>query len=338
VTPDERQRLLSRAALAGTILVFIVIVTSAFLRLVQFGVGCEDWPSCYGAAEPVAGAGASPYAKFSPWMRAAHRLAAAAVGVIALVAAVAAWLRPRRRAATIVAVALLALTLFLAVLGTATPGSRLPAVTLGNVLGGMTMLALFWWLRLETSTVRRTGAPAILLAGVFGLVLLALQFALGTLVSANHASAACAGFPGCNAAAPMTGRDFAAFDPWRLAGAGEAGDAARRTLHMAHRWGGWIVLAYLGGLALWWRRRGIGGRALIATATALLCAQFALGVAVVLFDVPLAVTVSHNGLAGLLLISLLSLVFQSRPADETGVSTACQIVTSKCPSGTKRQR
>lgn len=325
---DGRRQLLARASFAGAVLVLIVIVTSSFLRLVQFGVGCEDWPSCYGAAQFLPGAERSPYAALLPWMRAAHRLAAAAVGVAALAVAVAAWVRPRGRGAVFVSAALLALTLFLAVLGRATPGSQVPAVTLGNVLGGMAMLGLFWWLWLETSTVRRAGNPGLLLAGAIGIVLLALQFGLGTLVSANHASAACPDFPGCAAATATTAWDVAALDPWRHAGGG-TGDAARQTVHMAHRWGGWIAFAYLAWLASLWWRRGVGARLLISAAVALLCVQFALGVGVVLFDVPLMVTIAHNGLAGALLTAFLTLVFQSRLADAASVSAACQMVISK---------
>jgi cytochrome c oxidase assembly protein subunit 15 len=326
---NERRQLLARASAAGALLVLVVIVTSAFLRLVQFGVGCADWPACYGAVQLVPGAGSPAYAKIVLWMRVMHRLAAAAVGVIALAVAVAAWGRPRRRAVICVAAALLALTLFLAVLGRVTPSTQLPAVTLGNVLGGMAMLGLFWWLWLETSALPPRGSPPLLWASVLGLVLLAAQFGLGTLVSANHASAACPGFPGCGGVTTTAGWDYTAFDPWRLAAGGDAGEAARQTLHMAHRWMGWIVLAYSAGLArLWWRRR-VGERKWIAAAVILLCIQFALGVAVVLLDVPLAITVAHNGLAGALLVTFLTLVFQSRPADEAIVSAACQMVTSK---------
>lgn len=327
MTPDERRQLLERASIAGTILVFVVIVTSSFLRLVQFGVGCEDWPACYGAAQTVPGASSSAYAWFIPWMRVLHRLAAAGIGVLAIVVAFGAWGKPRRRAVTLVAAAIVGLTLFLAFLGRFATAPQLPAVTLGNVLGGMTMLGLFWWLSLECAIARRGGTHALLIAGIFGLLLLVLQFALGTLVSANQASAACTGFPGCSTAA-AAGWDFAAFDPWRPASRGDPADAARQTLHMAHRWGAWSVLAYFGWLASLWWRRGISGRALAAAAL-LLCVQFALGIAVVLLDVPLAVTVAHNGVSGLLLVSLLTLVFHSRPADDAAVSSACQIATSK---------
>jgi len=119
----------------------------------------------------------------------------------------------RKRPVIYVSASLLALTLFLAVLGRATPGSQRPAVTLGNVLGGLTMLGLFWWLQLETSAPRHTGAPGLLPAGVLGMMLLAMQFSLGTLVSANHASVACTSFPGCNAVAATAGWEFAALDP-----------------------------------------------------------------------------------------------------------------------------
>jgi cytochrome c oxidase assembly protein subunit 15 len=315
-----------RAAIAGTILVLVVIVTSSFLRLVQFGVGCEDWPSCYRVAQAAPGASLSPYARLTPWMRVLHRVAAAGIGVVVIVVAVGAWFKPRRPVVTLGAAALITLTLFLAVLGRMTTGSHLPAVTVGNVLGGMTMLGLFWWLWLEISAARRTGTPGIVLAGAFGLLMLALQFALGTLVSANQASAACTGFPGCNAVAAGAW-DFAAFDPWRPPSPGDPSDAARQTLHMAHRWSAWLVLAYLGWLASLWWRRGIGGRTLAAAAL-LVCVQFGLGVAVVLGGVPLWVTVAHNGSAGLVLILLLTLVFHSRPAEDAAVSSACQTVTS----------
>jgi len=327
MTPQERTRLLARVSLAGTVLVLVVIVTSAFLRLVQFGVGCEDWPACYGAAQAAPGASRSAYAYLVPWMRVLHRIAAAGVGLLAIVVAACACSTPRRPEHVVVAVALAALTMFLAVLGRAAAGSQLPAVTLGNVLGGMAMLGLFWWLRLECSAAPRAGTSALLIASALAALLLAIQFALGTLVSAHHASAACPDFPGCHAAV-ASGWDFAAFNPWNSFGRDAAAAAARSSLHMAHRWGAWIVLAYLGGLLVVLWRHGVAARALAAAAF-LLCTQFALGIAVVLLDVPLVVTAAHNGVSGVLLIAVLRLTFHSRPAEGASVSAACQMVISK---------
>lgn len=327
-TRPER-RLLARASLAGAVLVFIVVVTSAFLRLVRSGVGCEDWPQCYGA--PLAVAAAS-VAKAVPWMQLMHLLAAAGVGVAALVTVALSLQKPRRRETAAAAALLGALTLFLAVLGRVAPGSQLPAVTLGNVLGGMALLALFWWLRLEgTAPARANASRGLALAAGIGLALLAAQIVLGTILSANFAARACAGVAECGVAPAEW--DFAAFNPWRAPAAPSASgaaDLARRTLHMAHRWSGAAVAVYFLGLAaVLWRARNVAGRGIAAAFIALPVAQIGLGIVLVRFEVPLAAAVAHSGASALLTAAAASALFYSRSAEAASVSAACQTVTSK---------
>jgi cytochrome c oxidase assembly protein subunit 15 len=323
---ERERRLLARVALAGTALVFVVVVTSAFLRLVRAGVGCEDWPQCYGAPLALA---TTAVAKTVPWMQVMHLLAAAGVGVLALAALAMALRKPRRRETAIVALLLGALTLFLAVLGRVTPGSQLPAVTLGNVLGGMTLLALFGWLRLDcTAPARASGGGGLAVAAGFGLALLAAQIALGTILSANFAARACAGIAECGVAAAEW--NFAAFNPWRFPDAPAAADLARRTLHMAHRWSGAAVAVYFLGLAaVMWRTRGGTRRGIASALVALPVVQVGLGIALVRLDVPLAAAVAHSGASALFVLAATGALYYSRSAEAAAVSAACQTVTSK---------
>ncbi len=303
-------RLLARVALAGVVLVFTVVLTSAYLRLAQAGLGCEDWPSCYEAA--LHGSAAQSASALVPWMRAVHRLAAAAVGAIVLVVAVLALRRPRRREATVIAVALAALTLFLAVLGRATPGSQLPAVTLGNVLGGMAMLGTFWWLWLGTAAPARAGERrGLALASRFGIGLLAAQIALGTLVSANYAALSCTTLPDCNGAWWPHGATLAAFDPFSPLSSPALDHPARATLHMAHRYGALVVGAYLVFLGAHAYRRRVSRR-IGAVILALVLSEMALGALVVWLSFPLALALGHNAMAAFLVLAVMDLTPRAR--------------------------
>lgn len=326
----ERERcLLARVALAGAVLVFVVVVTSAFLRLVRAGVGCEDWPQCYGVPLTVATASV---ARLVPWTQVTHLFAAAGVGMLALVTLALALKKPRRREVAVAAALIGALTVFLAVLGRIMPGSLLPAVTLGNVLGGMTLFALFGWLRFDCAAPSRASDCRVLsVAAGVGLALLAVQIALGTVLSANFAARACTGLAECGVAPAEW--NFAAFNPWRVPDAPSAtaaADTARRTLHMAHRWGGSLVALYFLGLAaLLWRARAGTGRGVALALGALPVVQVGLGIMLVRLEVPLAAAVAHSGASALLALAATGALVHSRSAEAAGVSAACQTVTSK---------
>jgi cytochrome c oxidase assembly protein subunit 15 len=211
----------------------------------------------------------------------------------------------RRRGVTAIVLATLALTVFLALLGRYTPGATSPAVTLGNLLGGMTLLALLWLLRLMLA------APALppvsrALAGSarLALLLMAAQIALGALVSAKYAALACATFPDCNGAWWPAQWSWAAFDPLRsFEGVrGDVAQAMRRTLHIAHRWGTVVVACSIALLAAGMWRRGGALRAPGTVLAGLLLLQIALGVALIVAQQPqLALSVAHDAVAALLL-------------------------------------
>lgn len=134
----QHRLLLGRALVATTALIYVVIVSGAFLRLLEDGLGCPDWPACY-AAPPPAAADSPVVART---MRVVHRVAAAGVGFGVILIALLVFRAPghvRRKRLT---AGLVALTVvFLAALGRATAGAVPPAVTLGNLLGGLLMLA-----------------------------------------------------------------------------------------------------------------------------------------------------------------------------------------------------
>ena len=307
---------MARLALAGALLMFVVLVSSAYLRLVQGGVGCSDWPHCYGTARLAQTQRPSMAPPVVQWVRVSHRFAATAVAAIVLAVLVIALRKPRRRTAVTMAVLLAALTLFLAVLGIGTPYSTLPAVTLGNVLGGMAMLGLFWWLRLEPVAAPHAtdfSRRALRVWGC-GLALLALQIALGALVNANFASRACPDFPGCGGTWWPERWDFTAFDPWRVVDLPPVADAARQTLSMAHRSLAALVTACGIGLVAVLAHHGGAQRRHAILLALLLVMELGLGVALVAFDLPRAAALAHHAAASVLLIAVLNAAFYWRTA------------------------
>jgi cytochrome c oxidase assembly protein subunit 15 len=311
---DEKasvQRLLRLLATAGAALVLVVIVTSAYLRLSQAGLSCDDWPACYGR---TAVDGADTASTVQRVARFAHRVAAGAVGALLLaLVLISAVQRPPLKRQTTIAVAAALIALGLAALGTATPGTRLPAVTLGNLGGGFALLALLWWLRLTTRTPRPLlpDPPAWLKICAALLMLAAIgQMTLGGMVSARFAALACPALPGCGADVPQ-GALLAGLDPFQELPIGADGSVMRppelAALPVAHRIGALVVTALTLAVALrLWRERGYA-RAVGGTLMLLLMGQLALGGAAVLGSLPLPVVVVHNAFAALLLAALVSM-------------------------------
>lgn len=315
-TAARAARLLARSATAGAALVFIVIVASAFLRLAQ---AAEAWPDAI------------------VLVRFAHRVAAIGVSFLVLMIAVVCWsVRRRQSGEPMVAGGLVALTIFLSVLGRATPGAELPAVTLGNLLGGMAMLGLLWWLRQRARdarlpfTLATRGTVSSFAWG--GLALIVTVIALGALVSASHASASCTTLPDCHGYWWPAGATLSALDPRQvfepLSSAAPGGESRRQALHMVHRFGAVLVLGFWAILAVFQRARNRAAAKAAAVVALMLLAEVGLGVTVVGTGAILA-AVAHNAWAALLLLTAVGAVYQSRLAEEASVSAACQTVTSK---------
>jgi cytochrome c oxidase assembly protein subunit 15 len=187
---------------------------------------------------------------------------------------------------------------------------RVPAVAIGNLLGGFLMLALAWRLARDTGPLRARASARLLALARLGIVLLLVQVALGGLVSAGLGGRAC---PELLAGCTTTGLPWQALDPLRapLLDAAQPGNAAGALLQQVHRLGALLVVALLLPLGLVaWRRgpRRIGGALL-----GLLALQLALGVGLVVYDLPLALALGHNLVAALLLASLFDLARAPAP-------------------------
>ncbi len=286
---------------------------SAFIRLSQAGLGCADWPQCYGsrlraaqqetptsATTPAADSGAVQAA------RVAHR--ALAVLVLLLVCALAARClgsRPRLWREGALALALLGLTLGLATLGLWSVAPRVPAVSIGNLLGGLLMLALCWRLVGELASTSVKDKPSRPLLAWFGAAALGAQLALGALTSTSYAGMSCAGLSDCLRGADAAGWPWQMLNPWRepVFDAALWPNPGGAVTQLLHRGGALLVLGLLTplGLALLRSPRRRAGILLLA----LLALQVTLGAAMVLSALPLPLALAHNVVAALLLATVL---------------------------------
>ncbi len=193
MTADRRLLTLRRLAWACLLLMLVVTSASAWLRLAQPRPACVDWPLCRSADQPAAAA-VAPALLGAPrvlaLVRATHRGAATAVLLVVLALVVLTWARaPRRPAAGRLALALLVLALGLSVLGIVTPGSRAVGVLLGNLVGGLLMLALSWRLVVDLHD-RPTSSPALARWALLGAGLWVVQASLGALSGSGQFDAA----------------------------------------------------------------------------------------------------------------------------------------------------
>ena len=288
-------------------LALIVVVVGAYVRLSDAGLGCPDWPLCYGRPLPAEIADSGAHAK--AWKEMAHRYLAGTLGLLNVALASAAW---RVRRARGLAAAIVLLVAFQATLGKWTVTMLLkPAIVTAHLVGGMATLALLVWLALSQWPHTADAAMrALRRVAALALVALAVQIALGGWVSANYAALACPDLPLCRGqlVPPL---DFGnAFHMVRELGRTGEGELlsleALTAIHWTHRLFALVVLAVvLIAAARAWR----AVPALAGALGALVVLQFALGVANVAFGLPLALAAAHNAGAALLSVSLVVLNF-----------------------------
>lgn len=321
-------------AFLATCLAFVVVILGAFTRLSDAGLGCPDWPGCYGQIsvphtqsalhKAVQNYPSIPVEQKKAWAEMIHRYFAGSLGLIILVLAI--WSLARWKKHTIQAVilplCLVGLVIFQAALGMWTVTWKLlPLVVMGHLLGGLAILGTLWWLYLSKagpSPTRGEGGSSYLnklfFASLLGLIIIILQIFLGGWTSSNYAAIICPDFPYCHGQlfpAMDIKQGFNFFSP---IGANYQGGAlaapARVAIQMFHRYGGAITGLYVGMMAwylMFFRRaayfRGLGWLIFI-----LLIIQICLGMLNVLWHLPLAIAVAHNGTAALLLLSVITLV------------------------------
>ena len=318
--PAHRLRVLTLITL---FLTFDLVLFGAFTRLTDSGLGCPDWPGCYGSMSPV-GAQASiaaaqeamptgPVTFSKAWIEMIHRYLATGVGVLILVLAAVSWVERRRLTVsfwwptvTLVWVCLQG------AFGALTVTMKLfPAIVTLHLLGGMALLALLraQSVAYELSESGGTGRIELPAPARWGLVavvgLVWLQIALGGWVSTNYAVLACSDFPTCQGSW-WPAMDFRhGFALWRELGLSHTGDAlpfqALTAIHYVHRLSAYAVLAGMAWLAwLLWSLPAMRHTARWLVGLALW--QFASGLTNVVLDWPLLAAVGHTGGAAALVV------------------------------------
>ena len=320
----------------SVILAFIVVVLGAYVRLSHAGLGCPDWPGCYGKLiVPDKALHADqlyperPLEHGKAWKEMAHRYAAGTLGLLIAGLAIMAW---KRRSISgqpvIIPLVLALLVIFQALLGMWTVTLLLkPVIVLAHLLGGMTVLSLLFWLLLKQSSqgqVVDINAARFYPWTILGLCVITIQISLGGWTSANYAALACLDFPACHGSwwPPM---DFVeGFTFWRELGVDYEGGVlagdARTAIHMSHRIGALITLLVIGTVAIKAIRNNNKNIALTGLITLIvLLVQISLGITNVIKLLPLPVAVAHNSVAALLLLSLVTLLhYSTSPKTNTG--------------------
>ena len=312
---------------------FDLVVFGGFTRLTDSGLGCPDWPGCYGTANPLqAGADihaaqlampTGPVTVIKAWIEMTHRYLAMSVGLLIVVMVVAAWVgwlrsaRQQVRRAPFLPMALLGLVCLQGAFGAWTVTMKLqPVIVTSHLLLALSLLALLTWQaqrqvpRPEPSVASASLARwAIIAAG-----LLTLQIALGGWVSTNYAALACTDFPLCQGRWVPQMDFINGFTLWRKLGMTATGAYlpfdALTAIHVVHRSFAFVVAAVVGWTA--WRALRVDACARIGRAIgAVLLLQLATGMATVFLQWPLALAVLHNAGAALLVVLLTMLNYRS---------------------------
>jgi cytochrome c oxidase assembly protein subunit 15 len=309
-------------------LTFDLIVFGGFTRLTDSGLGCPDWPGCYGAANPfiaheqIAAAEAlmptGPVTKAKAWIEMIHRYLAMGIGVLIMALmfqSIRQWRKTHQQAfAPALPVALFLFVCVQGAFGAWTVTMKLqPVIVTIHLLLGMTLLSMLVWLGGREDYLHSPPAPSSDLAGLRSLrtlalvaaAVLVLQIALGGWVSTNYATLACDEFPFCDGKL-IPEMDFEhGFTLWRELGKTAAGHylqfSALVAIHWVHR-NFAVVVAIVLGLAAWRASRHPALRRTATLIAFVLMAQLFTGIATVFFSFPLAIAVLHNAGAALLVL------------------------------------
>ncbi len=320
------------------LLVILLVSLSAYLRLAHSGIGCADWPECYGHIGQAASVSQSAPSENAyqrmveqanqpiAWATPLHRLVASVLGLLMVFLA---FIALRRKKQRIIALALLGLTVFLAVLGIRSGSLHNPAVVMGNLAGGFCMLGLLGWMVFNPGSKgqpeEQAGAQdhdaqdragAVKHMAILAITVLSMQIVLGGLTSANFAATSCQTLPDCHGSWLPGSALLTAFDLSRqheVTPMGQAiGGQERLAIHKAHRIGAVITLAMILLAALTALRNGARYRTTAIVIMALVTLEFSVGIAAILTSLPISLAVAHNWLAGLILLALLRQAALSR--------------------------
>lgn len=316
-----------RLVIFTTLLTLGLIMLGAYVRLSDAGLGCPDWPGCYGkltpsmakehidAAVEAQGGTHGPVSHPKAWKEMVHRYIASILGLLIIGIAVMAWRkRHQLQQSPLLAISLVGLVCLQGAFGAWTVTMLLkPAIVTGHLMGGMLILGMLFWLWLRQTTPAKTVSPPKDMGHLkafarLGLLAVTIQIMLGGWVSTNYAAVVCTDFPTCQGSLWPEMEFDHAFHAIRALGETPDGDMLSiqnlTAIHFVHRIGALVVTIVLGALAVaLWRHPGM--QLLAVKLVAVLSLQLLMGIGNVVFQLPLWLAVAHNGGAALLLMVLI---------------------------------
>lgn len=319
---------------AATIAVFLalfVVMLGAYTRLTDAGLGCPDWPGCYGKLVlPSADLGLQeaqsqfpqiPIESRKAWTEMAHRYAAGSLAMLIFFIGFRVFYK-RTQGVKLpwhLPLALFVLVFFQAALGMWTVTLKLlPVVVMGHLLGGMLIFACLARFRLQMSAIKGADLPQWRPWLRLGVIIVFLQIALGGWVSSNYAGISCIGFPMCNGVWLPDLHFAKGFNLFASVGANYQGglldNNVRVTIQFIHRVGAVLTAGYVLVLAtlILLKSNSKNLRTAAMVMAYLVLAQFILGIMNVVYLLPIKVAVIHNGVAALLLATVFSMLHFTR--------------------------
>ncbi|MFI4957014.1 MAG: heme A synthase [Gammaproteobacteria bacterium] len=304
--------MLRRLLLLSCVFALCVVMLGAYTRLTNAGLGCPDWPGCYGHMVVDANVVDSTKA----WTEMIHRYFAGALGLLIGGLTLTSCFNARLREVHHLLLLLAGLVVFQAALGMWTVTWKLhPTVVMSHLLGGILIFNLLWlaYLKASSGEFNVEKEPVFKRALRVAVVLVFMQIALGGWTSANYAALACPDFPTCGGTWWPSLDIKKAFQLIHPIGADYEGGVfssdVRVTIHFMHRLGALCVgtvLLVLAGMSLNTPTLRPSALAVIG----LLIIQIMLGISNVIYQLPLPVAVLHNGVAALLLAATITLCFR----------------------------
>ncbi|MBI2784889.1 MAG: COX15/CtaA family protein [Legionella longbeachae] len=318
-----QNKLLRFIVSCSLLLSLLVVMLGAYTRLTDAGLGCPDWPGCYGqmvlpsAKEKLQAAQTQypqiPIESRKAWTEMAHRYAAGTLALLIFFIGISV-VRKRLHGMNFpwhLPIFLLLLVIFQAALGMWTVTLKLlPVVVMGHLLGGMLIVACLSRFRLQISCLVGQDLPHWRPWLRVGVIIIFLQIALGGWVSSNYAGIACIGFPECNGVWLPDLQFAQGFNLFSPVGANYQGglldNEVRVTIQFIHRVGAVLTASYILLLAFVMMLKARFNYLKIAAAVLVLLviAQFTLGVMNAVYMLPITVAVAHNGVAALLLATI----------------------------------
>ncbi|MCO4798496.1 MAG: COX15/CtaA family protein [Colwelliaceae bacterium] len=326
----QNTKTLRKLVLVSILLAIVVVSLGAYTRLTHAGLGCPDWPGCYGlldvpeSSEQISKAEQAfpdrPVEPEKAWNEMIHRYFAGSLGLLILAIALLSFKNRDQGTPVLLPLLILAVVTFQAALGMWTVTMMLmPIVVMGHLLGGFATLCLLFLLYLRLNPYRVPGgdAPVRRYAryGLLGIVILVGQIALGGWTSSNYAALVCVELPVCQAGwvDQLTFEDsFDVIPPERETYEfGHLDHNERVTIHVMHRLGAIVTAIYLLWLALtiFIKAQTPFFKNSAISLVVILTTQILLGASNIWFSLPLSVAVSHNVVAACLMLMLIALTY-----------------------------